>query len=169
MPPPSPPPTCVGFGESAGTDTHVPFASLQHHEIAHDQRCGMPDAVLWLDVYTSQPRECMFAVYQRYTMCSQRWFNHKTTGDGNCGCILANWTGTQCGQGGSLTPQKGVHVYTIDTEELSSSEHPGADGAPMRLRLDDDAPTASAAVARVHGTYDITGVLSIFVNQDNSM
>ena len=160
---------CVGFGQVPNGATRRPFSSHSYTRLTYNHQCGAPADIFWFNVYTSEPQPCMFAVYQRYTMCSQRWFNHKTTGDGNCGCILANWTGTQCGQGGSLTPQKGVHVYTIDTEELSSSEHPGADGAPMRLRLDDDAPTASAAVARVHGTYDITGVLSIFVNQDNSM
>ena len=49
---------------------------------------GTWSEVLWLDEYTSEPRPCMFAVYQRYNLCSQRWFNHKTTGTSSSSRIV---------------------------------------------------------------------------------
>ena len=52
---------------------------------------------------------------------------------------------------------------------LNATEHPGADGAPVHLTLDDDAATVSAAAAKVHGTFDVSGELRVFVNDDLSM
>ena len=48
-------------------------------------------------------------------------------------------------------------------------EHPGRDGAAVRLTLGDGGPTASAAAAKVHARFDVSGEVRIYVAADYSM
>jgi hypothetical protein len=147
-----------------------PYSSYSLLQLYEGLLCGQPHELRWLNLYSADAHDCMRTIYQRHHECDQTVFNHATSGDGNCVCLLtatANATTPNhddCAAH-ALSHRGGMHVYRIVVAPEDAHEHPGVDGSPLRLRLSDASPQHSAAVMRVHGAVDITGELAVFVNQ----